>query len=61
MLLFFFIIGRHSMVSVHAGNVGQMFKEIKLLFGKDFERKLEKLLCSMPLHILEGYKNLQNR
>lgn len=49
------------MVSVHAGNVGQMFKEIKLLFGKDFERKLEKLLCSMPLHILEGYKNLQNR
>lgn len=43
MLLFFCIVGRGSMVSVHAGNVGQVFIEIKLLFGKDFERKLEKL------------------
>lgn len=35
------------MVSVHAGNAGQVFKEIKLLFGKDFERKLEKLCFSV--------------
>lgn len=45
------------MVSMHAENVGQVFKEIKLLFGKDFQRKLEKLLHSVLLHVLEGYKN----
>lgn len=57
MLLFFFIIGRHSVVSMHAENVGRVSKEIKLLFGKDFQRKLEKLLHSVLLHVLEGYKN----
>lgn len=61
MLLFFFIVVRCSMVSVHAGNVGQVFKEIKLLFGKDFKRILEKLLYSVLLYILQGYKKLQNR
>lgn len=49
------------MVSVHAENVGQVFKELKLLFGKDFQRKLEELLHSVLLHVLEGYTNFQNR
>lgn len=49
------------MVSMHAENVGQVFKEIKLLFGQDFQNLLQKLLHSVLLHVLEGYKNLQNR
>lgn len=48
------------MESMHAEDVGQVFKELKLLFGKDFQGKPEKLLHSVLLHILEGYKNLQN-
>lgn len=61
MLLFFFIIGRDSMASAHAENVGWVFKEIKLQFGKDFERKLGRLLYGVLLDSTEGYKNLQNR
>lgn len=61
MLLFFYITGRHCMVSMHAENVGQVFKEIKLLFGQDFQRELQKLLHSVLLHVLKGYKNLENR